>query len=324
MGIVDDFSEISILNEFEYDYALINAIEINLNDNFYLLNCTNGFTIWFYDYNKNEIKNKKIIPKKYNINNKDDDNNDYENFITYKNVFYIEKRNLLIVQLSYPNQSIIFYNIHNENNEFNIVFQSQININKEIEVCFSRHQINSCIIQDKYLLIGTKIKKNKKINIFDKIGDNNNLNSINNNIIEEKKNIKIAGIYIINLDNKKSQIENIENCSSLNKIIPFNENMIVCNYESLFSKSKVYYTLSFHHFLNYNQNLKKLSTFFVEDKNEKIILHKKKYINGHYKNVNSDIINLDFLLCSSESQNCLLKINKDGRIINYFNKIYIK
>ena len=161
VGILDDFSKITILNTFDYEIGLINAIEIKLNDNYYLLNCTNGFTLWFYDSNKNEIKYKRIIPKESNIDNKDDNNDTYKNFITYKKVFYIEKRNLLIAQVHLKSK-ILFYSINNENNEFNIIFQSQIDIDNETGNYFSDYHLNSCIIQDKYLLIGTKIKKEKK------------------------------------------------------------------------------------------------------------------------------------------------------------------
>ena len=108
VGILDDYTKISILKTFEYEKGLINAIEINLNNSYYLLNFTNGFTLWIYDSDKNEIKNKKIIPKRSNIVNKDD-NNDYINFKTYKIAFYLEKKNLLIVQASSsPNQCFFF------------------------------------------------------------------------------------------------------------------------------------------------------------------------------------------------------------------------
>ena len=222
VGILDDFSKITILNTFDYDIGLINAIEIKLNDNYYLLNCTNGFTLWFYDSNKNEIKYKRIIPKESNIDNKDDNNDTYKNFITYKKVFYIEKRNLLIAQVHLKSK-ILFYSINNENNEFNIIFQSQIDIDNETGNYFSDYHLNSCIIQDKYLLIGTKIKKEKKKN------NNNNINI-------EDKNIKKSGIFIVNLDTKKIQMEYIQGCHMVNGIIPFKGNMFVCNYEFLDSR----------------------------------------------------------------------------------------
>ena len=60
--IANDYSKISILKTFEYYTGLINAIEINLNNTYYLLNCTNGFTLWFYDALKNEVNYKEITP----------------------------------------------------------------------------------------------------------------------------------------------------------------------------------------------------------------------------------------------------------------------
>ena len=306
VGILDDYTKISILKTFEYEKGLINAIEINLNNSYYLLNFTNGFTLWIYDSDKNEIKNKKIIPKRSNIVNKDD-NNDYINFKTYKIAFYLEKKNLLIVQASSsPNQCFFFYSINYENNDFNIIFQSQIKINKETEITFSNHHINSCIIQEKYLLIGTQIKKDK-INNIEK---NNNLKQ-NNNIIfkEEKKNVKKAGIYIINLDNKKAKIEYIKFCQIIYYIIPFKKNMFICNYKS--------------HNLDDQFFFYSISIFTLEEKNNETFLNQLGFINGKYQSINSDIIYRNFILCSSETKNSLLKINNNGSIYNYFDKIYI-
>jgi hypothetical protein len=308
IGILDDYRKISILNTFEYDIGLINAIEIKLNDNYYLLNCTNGFTLWFYDSIKNEIKNKKIIPKKCNIEDKDD-NNDYKNFITYKNVLYSEKRNLLIIQISIPTPKIFFYSINNENNEFNIIFHSQIIFNNE-QLYFSDYHMNSCIFQEKYLLIGTKIKKEKNKKLFNNKEKKNNLEEFNSNIIkEENNNIIKAGIYIVDLDNKQAQIEYIDFSQKINYIIPFKENIFICNFESLENKGKTFYSLS---------------TFIFEIKNEKIKLEKKHYTNGRYQYINSDIIMGDFIICSSLIENYLIKIYKNGKICPYLNIIIDK
>ena len=304
VGILDDFSKIAILKIFEYDIGLINALEIKLNDNYYLLNCTNGFTLWFYDSIKNEIKNKKIIPKKYNIEDKDDDNDDYKIFKTYKNVLYCEKRNLLIIQISLPTPKILFYNINNENNEFNIIFHSQIIFNNE-KLYFSDYHMNSCIFQEKYLLIGTKIKKEKNKKLINDKEKKNNFKEFNRIIIKENNNNIIkAGIYIVDLDNKKTQIEYIDFSQKINYIIPFKENILICNFESLDNKGKTFYSLS---------------TFIFEIKNEKIKLEKKKYTNGRYQYINSDIIMGDFIICSSLVENYLIKIYKNGKICPYLN-----
>ena len=252
-----DYSKISILKTFEYYAGLINAIEINLNNVYYLLNSTNGFTLWFYDAIKNEIHYKEIIPKKAKFDN-NDDNNDYKNFKSFKSVFYIEKRNILIVQITFHTQYILFFSINNDNNEFNIIFQNQIKIDKDNDPNFSDSHLNSCIIQDKYLLIGTKLKKDKKKNII-KNGNfkekENKLKYIDSiSIIEEKK-TENAGVYIINLDNKKIQMEYIELCNVINCIIPVCENIFACTFE-LSSR--------FH---NNSCKLYSLTTFNLEEKN---------------------------------------------------------
>ena len=193
------------------------------------------------------------------------------------------------------NQKFYFIAFNNENNEFNIIFQFQIEINRETDNFFSDYHLNSYIIQDKFLLVGTKIKKEKNRKIF------------NNNTIIEDKTIKKSGIYIINLDNKTTQMVYINNSLMINYIIPFKNNMFICNFESLCSKGQNFYCLS---------------TFTLEEKKEKIILSKNYYINGRYKYINSNMIMRDFILCSSIKNNYLIRIYKDGMICNYFKNIF--
>ena len=164
--------------------------------------------------------------------------------------------------------------------------------------------MNSCIIQNKYLLVGTKIKetKNKNKIIFqNNIEQINDSKEINNNvIIEENKNNKKAGIFIVNLDNKQTQIVYINFSHRINYIIPFKENMLLCNFESLSSNGIIYYSLT---------------TFIYEEKNEKNILNKKRFINGNYQYINSNIIMGDFIICSSLTKNYLLKIDENGLFV---------
>ena len=165
--------------------------------------------------------------------------------------------------------------------------------------------MNSCIFQEKYLLIGTKIKKEKNKKLINDKEKKNNFKEFNRIIIKENNNNIIkAGIYIVDLDNKKTQIEYIDFSQKINYIIPFKENILICNFESLDNKGKTFYSLS---------------TFIFEIKNEKIKLEKKKYTNGRYQYINSDIIMGDFIICSSLVENYLIKIYKNGKICPYLN-----
>ena len=65
------------------------------------------------------------------------------------------------MQVNFPQQYIFFYNINDDKNEFNMIFITKIKINKE-DPYFSESPFNSCVIKDKYLLIGTKVDKDKK------------------------------------------------------------------------------------------------------------------------------------------------------------------
>ena len=206
----------------------------------------------------------------------------------------------MIIQISIPSPKIFFYSINNENNEFNIIFQDQIEFNNE-KLFFSDYPMNSCIFQDKYLLIGTKIKIEKNKNIFNnKIEIKKEFN--NNIIIEETKNNNKAGIFSVDLDNKKSQIIFIDFSQKINYIIPFKENMFICNFESIDNKG-----------ITFNS----LSTFIFEVKNEKIKLNRYKYLNGRYHNINSGIIKWGFIICSSYKKNYLIRIDKNGKFYRY-------
>ena len=211
LGITDDYKGIEILKNIDSDdLGLVNAIEININNNYYLLSCFKNFKIWYYDSNSKEIKSEIIIPKK-DDKNVFDKNCEYQNFKTYKPLNFIEKRKLLIVQVTYPEQYIFFYYINDDNNAFNIILLTQIKINKENDPHFSDNYFNSYLIKDKYLLIGTKIKKkeeNNKNKSKNKANKNNNKNKKNNNYINN--------ISIINKNNNSKNNNNKKNKANKN------------------------------------------------------------------------------------------------------------
>ena len=190
---------------------MVNAIEININNNYYLLSCFKNFKIWYYDSNTKDIENKIIIPKKEGINFFND-NCEYQDIKTYRPLNFIEKRKILIVQVIHREQYIFFYNINDDNNTFNIIFLTQIKINKENDPHFSDDYFNSYLIKDKYLLIGTKIKKKEENNenkSKNKANKNNNKNKKNNN---DNNNISI-----INNNNSKNNNNNKNKANKNNK-----------------------------------------------------------------------------------------------------------
>ena len=311
IGISDDYKEIDILKSI-FDYkGLVNAIEINLNNKYYLLSCTKGFKLWYYNLDTKDIESKEIIPKKKD--NNDNENNLYKNFRTFKELIFIENRKLLIAQVNFPDQFIYFYNINDDNNSFNIFFLAQIKINKK-EPYFSSSPFNSCLIKDKYLLIGTKADKieNKNFKSNQK-SKNKIIEKENNNEIKEAK-IEKAGIYIINLDiifndlskiDKTIQINYFDYCKEVYCISHIRENMFVCTYKLIRDK-KIKQKFC-------------INTYEIIENNGMININKKYYKNGIYKNINSSkLINDSFIICSNTYNNQLLKIDKNGEIYYYF------
>ena len=311
IGISDDYKEIEILQTI-YDYkGLVNAIEINLNNKYYLLSCTKGFKLWYYNSDTKHIEFSEIIPEKKNYN--EPENVEYKNFRTYKELIFIERRKLLIAQVNFPEQYIYFYNINDDNNSFRIFFLAHIKINKE-DPYFSESPFNSCLINDKYLLIGTKIDKveNKKNNKNNK-NKKKQIEKENNNEIKEKK-IEKAGIYIINLDtifndlskiDKAIQINYFDCCKEIYCLSHIRENMFICSFKLIRPK-------------NFKDNFS-INTYEITEKNGMIKINKKYFMYGIYKNINSSkLIDDSFILCSNNEYNQLLKIDKNGEIYYYF------
>ncbi len=75
--------DIEIHKDIENYKGLVNAIGINLNNNYFLLSCTKGFKLRFYDSDTKEINYKEIIPQKKDNNNEENDK-DYQHFRSYK------------------------------------------------------------------------------------------------------------------------------------------------------------------------------------------------------------------------------------------------
>ena len=312
--ISNNYKEFTILHNIKYYCGLINTIEIHFNDSYYYLNCTKGLILWDYDYDNNKFEYKEIVPKL--INNDIKINNDYKNYKNYKEIIYSEKRKLIIIQCYYPKQYIYFFTINDNNKNLNITFIKLITIEKD-EIYFSSEPWNSCLINDKYLLIGTKISKlvfNNANNKNNKINKNNKNKKNNKNIMlfkKRNKNKKItSGFYIIDLDDYENiKIEYINNSRNISCITKVRENIFICNVDFTFKND---YTHK-----NYG-----LMSFEILEKNGKIIINKKAIKNGDHKMINNrDMINDCFILCSLNKNNQMLKIDEEGNIIFFFDLI---
>ena len=302
--ISNDYKNIVELKSIMLYKGLLNPIEINYNNNYYYLNSTKKIILWDYDYNKNEFEYKEIIPKESNINNKE--KIDYNNLRSYKEMIYVKKRNLLIIQYTFHKPDIYFFSITTENNEFSLIFIDRVTIKTE-NLYFSNYRNNSCVIKDKYLLIGTKIDKQflkeKRKN------ENKDIKEINK-INEEKIS---GGFYIIDLDNYKDfKIQYIDNCKNVFCISNIRENIFVCS-------------ISFSHVKNYKHKNYELITFEILEDNNKIVLNKIYYKQGDYKEINSsEMINDNFIICSCNKKNQIVKIDEYGIIFPYFDIYSIK
>ena len=234
-----------------------------------------------------------------------------KNFNIYNPLIFVEKRKLLIVQINFPEQYIVFYNINEDNSTFNLIFLRQIKINKD-DPHFSDYYFNSFVFKDKYLLVGTKVRVEKTIkNKYkdkDKIYKNKDIKQAQkeNNIINEDIKIKKAGIYIINLDiifndlfkiDKSIKIHYIDFCKELYYISQLREDMFICGFNLISEKKRAHHSLF---------------TFNIEETKEEVIIKKIYYKYGRFRNIiSSKLINDSFMISSDSKDNQILKIDKN-------------
>ena len=97
--VSNDYKEIIELQSIKFYGGLISSIEIKYKNNYYYLNSTKGIILWDYDYNTKKFQFKDIIPKRSDINKEEID---FKNLRSYKEMIYVEKRNILIIQCNFP------------------------------------------------------------------------------------------------------------------------------------------------------------------------------------------------------------------------------
>ena len=215
INVTNNFQLIENIQKIEFYKGLHSSVEFYFSNSYYLLNISKGFTLWYYDENSKLLKNKKIMP---NLGQNEDKSN--ENI--YRPIKYIENRKLFIVQIILPINSIEFYTIDTGNKEFSITLIKKITFEKERNI-FSFSYNNSCLIRDKYLLIGAR---------------------------RNEKNGSDGGIYIINLDKFQYRYFNIlNNLYNIYSLLNIRDNIIICTSEI--------YLVNNHEDCKYNKNKNK-------------------------------------------------------------------
>ena len=169
INVTKNFQSIKTVQTINVCKGIHYSVEFNYNGYYYLLSpFKNKFFLWFGNEQK-ALESKEIKPKT-NIKGKTiiTDIN-----IKYRPILFNQSRKLFIVHIYYPIRAIEFYKIESENKEFNLQLIGNITL-EEQENSPSSYRYNSCIVNDKYLLIGARRRSITKNN---------------------------GGIYIINLDN---------------------------------------------------------------------------------------------------------------------------
>ena len=111
--------EIEIIQEIIIERGLYSSIEIDFQENNYLLNYHRNFELFFYDENEKIIKSKKIETEK--IQTEDIKGNFFLNGPLIKG----KNKNFIITLTIFPRQRIEIYNIENNNKN---LFLKQIGI----------------------------------------------------------------------------------------------------------------------------------------------------------------------------------------------------
>ena len=291
--------EIEIIQEIIIERGLYSSIEIDFQENNYLLNYHRNFELFFYDENEKIIKSKKIETEK--IQTEDIKGNFFLNGPLIKG----KNKNFIITLTIFPRQRIEIYNIENNNKN---LFLKQIGIYdfNETDNYISRQNNNYFLYKDKYLLLAAFANKSKK--------NQQNIKVISHKFdLLEKKNCKkfLGGIYIFNIE-KMDLTKYIKNqeVDSFNSILELNENTIICTGElsglkELFKKDRVF-------------------VFNIEEKNNEITLTQKGSTLGccRYINCNNLISKSFFIASSGQNNNRVIEIKNDYKLQHYFN-IYI-
>ena len=153
--ISHDFKIFETIQTIDYKYGLIFSNELKYNNNYYLLDCYNvDFSLWYYDEKENNLKHKIIKSNINSINIIITENNNKQ----YRMIKYIKNLRMVIVLVVCNSSYLLFYEIDDKNKEnkiLNLKLIGKTTLKKEDNNFSSTHN-NCCIINDKYLIIGSK------------------------------------------------------------------------------------------------------------------------------------------------------------------------
>ena len=160
----------------------------------------------------------------------------------------------------------------------------------------SRKNNNYLIYKDKFLLLASF---NINLEKFNKFSEKNETKTI------------AGGIIILDIE-KCEYINHIkfDDIISFNSIIKLNDNTLISSTTIIVQRRKTMYYRGKLILLNIEENSRKISLKRIE---------MKEYI-GHCKYINcQNLIAESFILCSSEDNNHIFKLNKNNEFIHYFN-----
>ena len=151
-----------------FERSLYSSIEIEFNEQNYLLNYHKNFTLGIYNENKNDLEFKDINVK---MISKNDDSSDKKPVYVYGPLIQGNiNKNLIIALTINPIQKIEVYEIDKLNKDFSLIHKGSIYFKKE-DNYISVQNNNYFLYKDKYLLFAsvenTKTKKKGCIYIFD-------------------------------------------------------------------------------------------------------------------------------------------------------------
>jgi len=246
IDITNNFKNIELIQEININKGLHNCVEFKYSNCNYLLDANIDFTLWYYSEKINGLEYKTIEPK-------------IKESKRFRPIKYLEKRKLFIVQnVKYPNESIEFYTIDEKNKELYLILIKKITIKEEK---FINHNFlsdsynNSCVIKEKYLLIGAKA------NFY-----------------------RDGGIYIINLDNfKLIKYRGFFRCKGINCLLNIGNNMAICSSKKETKKGVI------------NNNINNINKKKKKNRNKKYTIKMKDNINNAFRNKNYKSNNLNII-----------------------------
>ena len=260
--------EIQVKKTIIFERGLYSSIQIEYNNENYLLNYHKNFTLWFYDEKKDLIESKEIAVNK--LKDKEISNDKYR----YGPLIQGYNKNLIIAQIIYPFQRIEVYEL---SKDLCLNLKGYIELEENDNVISGHSNNNYFLYKDKYLLIASY--KNS-IYIHDE------------SVGKMKTKIIKGGIYLFDI-NKYKYIKYIrfDDILAINSIIRINDDNMVCSAIIKNIRLKKQYFCG------------KLIILSIEENQNEINLirkEKNKFI-GQYEYINCDnFIDESYILCSSD------------------------